>query len=128
MRAELSIIIGLVLFIFIVDGLLYHKLRKFYKHRHFPKVLNLLFWIIPFVFSIVLFFFYIENSRDISESKYYTFTLFNGVFVILYAPKVIYLIYALFYEFVIKIVSIFSWRKPHSTVKSNLKGNKITRA
>lgn len=126
MRAELSIIIALLLFIYILDGLLYFSLRKFFKEKRLPRLLNLAFWLIPIVFTAVLLVFYFENSSNISASKYYNFTIFNGLFAIIYVPKIIYLGYALIYEFIVRTISILSWRK--KPTKVNSKGDKITRA
>ncbi len=128
MRAELSIIIGLVLFIFLIDGLLYFNLRKFFKQKKFPTLLNLFFWLIPILFSGILIAFFVENSTNISESKYYTFTIFNGLFAIIYVPKLVFIVYGIIYAIIIKIVSLLSWKKKPNNTSPNSKENKITRA
>lgn len=128
MRAGIIILVNLILFLGVVDTLLYLNLRKFFPSNSLPSLLKIVFWTIPVAFTIAFIWLFVKNSGNITEQDYYLFTMLNGIFLLLYIPKLTYLIYAFFYAIVIRLISAKSWAKPSRSVKSDKKSNRITRA
>lgn len=128
MRAGILLLVNIVLFISIVDSLFFYQIRKYLKKDKVRRLFALVYGVISLIFILIFTLLFVKNRGDINAHDYYLFTMFNGVFLLFYIPKVFYLLYAAVVWVIRKIIALFKVRKEHYPKREEYSTRKITRA
>lgn len=128
MRAGILLLLNILLFIALVDGLFYFHFKKLFTKNTYHQIFKWILWPLSAVFLVAFTFLYYKNRGDITEKDYFIFTLMNGVFLLVYIPKVVYLLYAFFIWCIQKIVNLIKNRTSKTPKREEYNTRKMTRA
>jgi uncharacterized protein len=127
MRADFWFLFVIIALLFIVDGLIYQYINRWVTRRQ--KIIKLSFftvyWVIPVAFSVIFAYYFSLLKQADTGNFYYHFMWIIGIFLLIYLPKMVYLVFILsdrIYQLIKTFVfTIKSERRPR-------KGERISRS
>lgn len=128
MRAGILLIISIIFFIGIVDTLFYVFIRPVFYKKSAAKFITIAFWLSTLFFITGFIYLVIKNKGNVTPKDYYYLTFFNGIFLLLYIPKVIFVLFSVIVYGVKWLMGLVKIRKGNNPTREEYNTRKITRA
>lgn len=129
MRVYLIALIIIIVLTLVVDFSLWLFTKEFRSsmNKSAKPFFKLIYWLIPL--SFIAFFLYLSaivDAETISEKSYYRFTLLNGIYLLFYIPKIVFIIFYIVSHILIGLKSLS--QASHEKRNKLISGKKVTRA